>query len=211
MINKVIIILLIVMCSNSCAQVSKQESCSKIEYVPMDFTKHNGDLAFSAEKNGIITFRCYYGYSSESQNPYGKAQVYMIHKNGGEWWYKEAKSRFPTFEGRENPYPNLDAVENLYNDRDSTSLKDYYKWAFFIDKKFLTPVVSGGGEKDVVYTSYQPTYPHTVILFEQKAGSDEWLEIDCRMFKSELEKEKCEWECGFYRGKMQELNKEYNR
>ena len=70
-----------------------------------------------------------------------------------------------------------------------------------------------GGEKDIVYTSYHPTYPYTVVLFEQKAGYDKWSEIDRKTFQSEEEKikENCEWECGFYNNKLKELNEGYEK
>lgn len=197
--RKNIVLILVMVFANNCAQTNKN--------APMDFVEYNGDLKYSASSgDGIVYFRCYHGYSDDSENPYGNARVYMIHKNGGNWWMKQAKKEFP-----EMAYPEDWYVENLYKNEDSMKLEDYHKWAFFIDKKYLKAETSGGGEKDVVYTSYFPTYPYTVVLYEQKAGSDEWVEIDRKTFHSEEEKikENCEWECRFYNNKLKELNEKF--
>ena len=205
--KKILVLLIIVCCTNGCAQIKKEEKIND-DFRPMNFLINNGDLKYSAGKNGMIRFRCYYGESFESENPFGNAQVYMIHKNGGDWWMKQAKEKYP-----EMPYPEDWFVEDLYKSQDTSKLNDYHKWAFYIDKKFLKAETSGGGEKDIVYTSYHPTYPYTVILYEQKTGSDKWLEIDRKTFQSEEEKikENCEWECGFYNNKLKELNEEFKK
>jgi hypothetical protein len=199
-----------VLSSNACLQTINENKTRVSEnHAPMDFMEYNGDLNFSGRNgNGIIKFRCYHGYSDGSENPYGNAQIYMIHKNGGDWWLNKAKELNP-----DKPYSQLLYAEELYKSQDSTKLNDYCKWAFYIDKKYLKAETSGGGEKDVVYTSYFPTYPYTVVLYEQKAGSDKWVEIDRKTFQSEEEKikENCEWECGFYNNKLKELNEKFKK
>jgi hypothetical protein len=67
MIKRILIVWSMVLSVNSCVQTKKEN------YAPMDFMEYNGDLKYSAGKNGMIRFRCYYGESFESENPFGNA------------------------------------------------------------------------------------------------------------------------------------------
>ena len=57
----------------------------------------------------------------------GNAWVYMVHKNGGIWWYQQAKKNFPN-----TRLPFLKAAKQLIKE-DSIFLKNYNKWAFYIE------------------------------------------------------------------------------
>ena len=168
MIKKVLILSFIVFCTNACLHTTKE----KIEnYAPMDFMDYNGDLSFSGSSgDGIIYFRCYHGYSDGSENPFGNAQVYMIHKNGGDWWMNKAKELYP-----DKSYYPLFYANELYESQDSNHMDDYHKWAFYIDKKYLKAETSGGRKRYSLYL-LSSNLSHTLIIYEQKAGFNKWVE-----------------------------------
>src|SRR6218665_483890 len=70
--------------------------------------------SLSADTNGVISNGVAYNKKNE-----GNVEIYLIHKNGGDWWRGQATNRFAS----------------LLLGKDSVSLKDYNKWAFFVDKK----------------------------------------------------------------------------
>jgi len=167
--------------------------CSQknIRYTSIDFSKYVWNIHADTlgRLEGEITLE-HYG------NEFGNALMYMVHKNGGNWWYQEAKKNFP------DCYANY-----LIRDReikDTSLLKDYDKWVFFVDKKYLegessygdySPVDENGHpyipskeevkknkEKLDYYEKVNSTIE--VILYEQKAGSRQWAEIDRKKFKT---------------------------
>lgn len=210
MIRKFLVVGVATLSLNSCAQKKNDitNESSEIFDAPLDFVKNNGDLKYVATSKGVVKFKCYHGFSDASENPFGNAYVYMIHKNGGNWWYNKAKENYP-----DKHFPHNFFARQLYETKDSITLKDYYKWAFFIDKKYLKQETAGGGEADVVFTSYIETYPYTVILYEQRPYSNKWMEIDRKTFLSEkeyYEKGWDKWESNFYKRELQKLNEKYS-
>jgi len=185
-------IILTVACVTLCGQASKQ-----IKYAPIDFTQSIGNL--SANKQGRIKAETWY---KEFRNEAGNAYVYMIHKNGGDWWFQQAKKKFPT-----RAYPQDWLLEEV--EKDTKKFKDYNKWAFFIDKKDLvgSPVVLGGDlmridehgnhylpsdaeiKKMEEQLDYRPKKNAQIemILYEQKVGSSKWIEISRRKFQTDKE------------------------
>ncbi len=133
----------------------------------------------------------------------GYADGYMIHKNGGSWWYKEAKRRFP------NDVMNCEyklAKKLLSEDKDS--LKNYSKWIFYIDIKFLEPVVQVHGETGVEETAYYPIEGKhlDVIVFERLAGETIWVEVEKKIFETDAKYYKSTWKGDFINKKLKESN-----
>jgi len=134
---------------------------------------------------------------------YSEINGYMIHKNGGSWWYKEAKRRFP------NNVMNCEyklAKKLLSEDKDS--LKNYNKWVFFVDKKFLEPVVQVHGETGVEETAYyiKETIPFEEILYQRLVGKIMWVEIGRKKFDSYSQYRKSTWRIDFIKAKLAESN-----
>jgi len=163
-----------------CTQVPKN-------YAPIDFLKY----AYNSKANeqGLITLDVDYGDGSDG-NKAGDATVYLIHKNGGNWWVQQAEKSFPNLDApleMRRFYAALEAKGHLLK-QDSLLLKDYNKWAFFIDKKYLRRIVDGGTGEYGEIPSYgwylKPNITYEEILYEQKAGSNVWLEIERKKFKS---------------------------
>lgn len=173
---------------------------------PLHFEKHIVDI--SADTMGEIESKIYY---TKKGNKAGNAFVYLIHKNGGQWWIEDAKKRFPNLDAplnRRAAYARWNAVERLLKE-DSLLLKDFNKWAFFIDKQYLHPLPPDGddwiqvNEKGDYYLPSEAeiqkmqmeqldydTKPNTIIevvLYEQKAGSNVWTAIDKKKFKTDAD------------------------
>jgi hypothetical protein len=162
-----------------------------------DFYKYNGDSRFASDTNGRISFRLYYG-KAERENRYGWAYVYIIHKNGGKWWWNEAKKKHG-----DRKYPALAYSKELYNDM--SQIKDYDGYAFFTDKKYLKPFASGAEDGSTI-VDYYPTYPCTIILYERKSGTIDWIEIERKTFITEQEHSMLKWESNFIKKKIAESN-----
>ena len=70
--------------ATSCDQENKN--------APLDFVRSMWNV--SANTKGRIQAKTWY---KDVGNEAGNAHVYMIHKNGGNWWYKETKKNSPIF------------------------------------------------------------------------------------------------------------------
>lgn len=163
-----------------CTQVPKN-------YAPIDFLKY----AYNPKANvqGLITLEIDYGDGSDG-NKAGDATVYLIHKNGGNWWMQQAEKSFPNLDApleRRRFHAALEAKGRLLK-QDSLLLKDYNKWAFFIDKKYLVRIADGStgvyGEIPCYGWYLKPNITYEKILYKQEAGSNVWLEIERKKFKS---------------------------
>ena len=140
--------------------------------------------------------------------------IYIMHKNGTKWWYEEAKKRFPNVDAplsRRGYYAVVDIADILLKE-DSVTLKNYDKWAFFIDKKYLEPIISTSGESGGAATDYYPKSNTAIeiILYEQKAGSNKWIEIERKKFQTDKDGgaiyDDKGWELNFIRQKAKESN-----
>ena len=197
----------------SCAQEPR--------YAPIYFTKYLWNM--SADTLGLIEGQVSVDYLDKEP---GEAHVYMIHENGGRWWYQQTKKNFPNAR-----LPFLRAAEQLIK-KDSIFLKNYSKWAFYIDRKYLkgestygddpSKLDENGNSRDLTPTELKKTQeqlayyekPNTtleVILYEQKAGSKQWLEIDRRKYKTDQEGNRIypkgeHWESDFINQKLKESN-----
>lgn len=163
-----------------CTQVPKN-------YAPINFLKHINNP--KANEEGLITLEVDYEGGGDG-NEAGDAYVYMIHKNGGDWWVQQAEKSFPKLDApleRRRCYAVDDAKDRLLK-QDSLLLKDYNKWAFFVDKKYLVRIVDGStgvyGEIPSYGWYLKPNITYEQILYEQKAGSNVWLEIERKKIKS---------------------------
>jgi len=188
----------------SCAQATKE--ISKLSEDIMNSARN-----ISANSKGVVHLETSFRVKN---NNVGNADIYLIHKNGGNWWVKQAKKKFPDNYYAEGFYATS-LIEN-----DSSWSDSYHKWAFFIDKKYLEPQLESaeGGE----FTSYYPKKNSkiVVILFEQKAGNSEWTAIDSITYKTDSEGNEIktsdekgsyylssEWESNFIKQKVKESNK----
>ena len=94
----------------------------KSRYALIDFTKYMWNMV--ADTSGLIRGEVDVHYFDKEP---GNAWVYMVHKNGGIWWYQQAKKNFPN-----TRLPFLKAAKQLIKE-DSIFLKNYNKWAFYIE------------------------------------------------------------------------------
>jgi len=111
-------------------------------------------------------------------------------------------------------------------------LDDYNKWAFFVDKKHIKGQPNYGDDffqLDKDENSYLPSEAEIqkikekldyyekpnitleVILYEQKAGSKQWIEIDRRKYRTDQEGNRIypkgeHWESDFIDQKLKESN-----
>lgn len=219
-----LLILIVSLPFQACGQQPKSKNKSQVEVSSVDFWRYNGDGRLTSDTSGLIHFRSYY-YGKK--NEIGFATVYLIHKNGGRWWYEQAKKMFPNNDApinRRGYYAVVDMCDNLLS-KDSVTLKDYYKWSFFVDKKYLIKAgeESAQGDAGVVTYDYYGVKPDAVIsilLYEQKAGSDQWVLIDKFRYttdnkgsepgtkdnKGDWRYPSTEWRFDFIRRKLQESN-----
>ncbi len=172
--------------ATSCGQENK--------HAPIDFVRSMWTV--SANTKGMIQAETWY---KDVGNEAGNARVYMIHKNGGDWWIDQARKKYPT-----KGYPRDWMLEDLKGNR--VELNKYNKWAFFVDKKYLKGQPSYGDDffqTDKNGNSYLPSEAEIkkikerlvyyekpnivleIILYEQKAGSKVWIEIDRHSFKTD--------------------------
>ena len=121
-----IIVLISFLLVASCRQNPK----TSIETIklPDNFLNSAGNV--SANNKGVIHLDAEY---SVKNNELGNADIYLIHKNGGNWWIMQAKKKFP-----DNYYAEGFYVTSLV-EKDSSWSDNYNKWAFFIDKEYLEP------------------------------------------------------------------------
>jgi len=180
------------------------------EQKDFDFWKYTSEPF--ANKKGIITagvsMCTYYG---KPTNPYGHALICLIHKNGGEWWCEQARKNFPN-----NVVPEWAFAEQIFK-KSTSLLKDYHKWAFVIDKKYLKPEVirvdgdfdpndpTGEKGKNTIMYEVPEGKSYEAILYEQKAGSNTWVAIEKRMLLAgEGQKDIKDWQEEVMRKKIQE-------
>ena len=218
---------------SSCEQERNNQSKSDSTVVPnvvdYHFLKYIDTVVIHGDTTGIISLDIAYSkLGKEESNPYGEAQIFMIHKNGGKWWFEQAKKKFPTYKGNPNPYPEDDAVAALFK-ADSSTIEDYDKWVFFIDKKYLSPGIIEDGDFDPKdpenkKSKWQPYYisedsPPSMweeILYEQKHEQKNWTEtgkmiIDTKNNTKKILTENGLWEVYFVRQKLIHLNEDYNK
>ncbi|MDC6385655.1 hypothetical protein PP180_09760 [Muricauda sp. SK9] len=191
----------------SCGQNKK--ASIEIKKLPNNFLNSAGNI--SANTKGIIHLDAEY---SVKNNKTGNADIYLIHKKGGDWWIEQAKKNFPKSIVSRNRYAKQIIAQ------DSKALNDYNKWAFFIDKKYLETKSESaeGGE----FTSHYPKKNSeiTVVLFEQKAGDTEWVAIDSVTYNTDSNGNEVEtrdkkgsyylsseWKINFIEEKIKESNK----
>jgi hypothetical protein len=205
--NKSIIVLISFLLVASCGQNPK--ASIETQKLPSNFL--NSARNISANSKGIVHLETSYRVKN---NNVRNADIYLIHKNGGNWWIKQANKKFP-----DNYYAEGFYATSLV-EKDSSWSDSYNKWAFFIDKEYLEPKLESaeGGE----FTSYYPKKNSeiTVVLFEQKSGDKEWMAIDSITYKTdnhgnELETNDkkgsyylfSEWENNFIEEKVKESNR----
>ncbi|GAB4507764.1 MAG: hypothetical protein Tsb004_03690 [Allomuricauda sp.] len=205
--NESIIVLISFLLVASCWQNKKTSIETK--KLPSNFLNSAGNI--SANTMGIIHLDAEY---SVKNNKAGNADIYLIHKKGGDWWIEQAKKNFPKSIVSRNRHAKQIITQ------DSKALNDYNKWAFFIDKKYLESKLESaeGGE----FTSYYPKRNSkiVVILFEQNVGNSEWVAIDSITYKTDSEGNEIktsdekgsyylssEWESNFIKQKVKESNK----
>jgi hypothetical protein len=204
---KNIIIIFFLGVLTSCGQSSKANTENK--KLPNNFLKTAGNI--SANAKGVIHLDSEY---SVKNNKTGNADIYLIHKNGGDWWIEQAKKNFPKSIVSRNRYAKRIITQ------DSNVLNDYNKWAFFIDKEYLEPKLESaeGGE----FTSHYPRKNSEikVVLFEQKPGDTEWVAIDGITYNTDSDGNEVEtsdkkgsyylsseWKTNFIKEKVKESNK----
>ena len=205
--------------ATSCDQENKN--------VPLDFVRSMWNV--SANTKGRIQAETWY---KDVGNEAGNAHVYMIHKNGGDWWHRDVKKKYPQHvEDCVQMFAKDYAVERLLK-QDSIFVNDYNKWAFFVDKKHLKGQPNYGDDffqLDKDENSYLPSEAEIqkikkkldyyekpnitleVILYEQKAGSKQWVEIDRRKYRTDQEGNRIypkgeHWESDFIDQKLKESN-----
>ena len=162
-------------------------------YAPIDFIKYNAsNNEAMCDSAGIPRLGCMYTYNN---NYVGNANVYLIHKNGTNWWRSEAKRRYPDLAS----YGGVASLEMAYNllRADSAHIGDYHAYAFFIDKDELVRDANLLPEEEIQTRKeqkkrlprmfkeeildstilYRAKEPHTIILYERKAGSNKWVKL----------------------------------
>lgn len=205
--NESIIVLISFLLVSSCWQNKKASVETK--KLPDNFLNSAGNI--SGNSKGVVHLETSYRVKN---NNVGNADIYLIHKKGGEWWIEQAKKNFPKSIVSRNRYAKRIITQ------DSKVFNDYNKWAFFIDKVYLEPKLESaeGGE----FTSYYPKKNSEikVVLFEQKAGETEWMAIDSITYNTDSDGNEVEtsdetggyylssvWESNFIKQKVKESNK----
>jgi len=192
-------------------------SCFSQEKQKRDFYFWNYVTNISADTQGGICMEInMFSYKGKETNPYGEAIICMLHKKGGKWWYEQAKKRYPTYNGKPNPYPEDDAISSLFK-TDSALLKQYNKWVFVIDKKYLKPALlqeegdynpddpTGERAKNTIFYEVPKGKKYEAILYEQKAGSNDWIELERRELIAGENKETIkDWQEELLKKKLQE-------
>ena len=178
--SKLLVIVFVIGMITSCAQSTKskkEQNSIQLTELPDNFLNSAGNI--SANTQGVIHLETEYLIKN---NEIGNAEIFMIHKNGGSWWINQAKKKFP-----KKIYPHDWFVDSLFENLDSIQLKDYNKWVFFIDKKYLEERLESaeGGE----FTSHYPSKSSkiVIVLYEQKSGTSNWEAIDSFTFNTDGE------------------------
>lgn len=173
-------------------------SCCGQKKSQFDFISDNSIERFNSDTLGLLSFRGNY-----PKNQYGNTYGYMVHANGGSWWYKEAKRRSP----KDILNCEFRFAKKLFTvERDS--LSNYDKCVFFIDKKYLEIITEYHGEtgKPMINAYTKENVPLEVILYQQLVGEKEWKEIERQKFKNDNEYNKSSWQVNFYKQKLAESN-----
>jgi len=173
--------------------------------INLDFINDSSIEQITPDTLGLLSFRGYF-----PDNKFGNTFGYIVHKNGGKWWFKNSKKRFPKDIGSKGKYlSHFKAAARLMKE-DRDSMKNFNKWVFFIDKKYLdihTEVDGETGKKSLsAYTKERQ--PLEVILFHQMAGNKTWYEIDRKKFSTDNEYEKSSWRMDFIERKLIESNQQ---
>ena len=202
---------------NGCTEAQQKNNNNKIisaksnqtGYSPIDFMKYNCIGRIDADTLGKLHFDVC--YKSNSNNA-GNAKVFMIHKNGGRWWYNYAKKMYPNERSNTGRFLSHYLVAEHLMKEDSTKLKEYNKWAFFIDKKDLIKEYEAGedGNPKAYYTMIDNS-EYEAILYQQLAGENKWIELERRRFKTgdkfkEGDPYLGSWETDFINNKLKESN-----
>ncbi len=114
----------------------------------------------------------------EKGNESGDAKILLLYKDGTDKYCELVRKRFPQAPN----YPFALASPRLLKE-DSTMLKDFDMYAFYLDKQYLEKVIESAEGGPI--TSYYPIYPCEYILYERKAGTEKWLEVGSKRFEDE--------------------------
>jgi len=170
---------------------------------PIDYVNDNCMEKFRPDTLGCIRFNI-----SCKTNLIYNTDGYMIHKNGGKWWYNQAKRKFPNDRGSKGKYlSHYTVCENLLK-QDRDSIKNYNKWVFYIDEKYLEVKTEVHGETGEKYLSYYPkeNKPLEVILYQRLVKDADWTEVERKKFNSDTEYYKNTWDVNFIKQKLAESN-----
>jgi hypothetical protein len=188
-----------------------QGESNQMKVSPIDFLKYLGGVsARNKDTTGLI-----YGGSNKLNDAgrgkpkIGFMSVVLLHKDGGTKWYKWAQKNY-TYKSKysDTNYGYMEAAKRLLKE-DSLLLKGFNKWVFFMDIKYLSVAdIQDGDNPTTLNYAFKPNTKVEIILYEQKAGSNIWQEIDKRVCITDKERN-CNtdnWEDDFIKKKVKESN-----
>lgn len=221
--SSLLLIIGVVTSISSCAQKKEKSNVANdtsivTKVVSYNFLSYVENI--SADTSGSIEMEMNYSkLARRESNPYGEAKIYLIHKNGGKWWYKQAKQKYP-----ESIVPERREAKYLLKSA-TASLKDYNKWVFFTEKKYLSPGLIEDSDFDRndpenKKPKWQPYYIAdsakfwVEILYEQRHDSKVWTPIASRTIQMENGIQKITpnnaiWGEDFVKLKLKELDENF--
>ena len=103
--NESIIVLILFLLATSCGQ--NQKASIETKTLPDNFLNSAGNI--SANTKGVIHLDAEY---SVMNNETGNADIYLIHKKGGNRWIKQAKNAYPKM-----VYPHDWYIDDIYKNK----------------------------------------------------------------------------------------------
>lgn len=190
--NNLFLSVLMFVITLSCNAQNKSYS---VAYKGFDFVKVLESVSSNekSDSTNIINFQVYF---VKSKPFLGTGRGFMIHKKGIKYWYNYAQEHYKSIGKYDGINYGYEKSAKMLIGKDSILLKDFNKWMFFTDKKYLkqTP---GTGEWDagspealankplpVEYYEKENTKIE-ILLLEQKAGEHIWHIIDKATFETD--------------------------
>ena len=193
-------------------KVTGSDSIKK-QPVKKEYIKYPKNYKLEISSSGQTDTTYILGFSYRRINnsfPINFNSGFMIHKNGTKWWFNHAQKKYKEIVfGKNYGYSNTPI--NLMT-KDSILLKDFDKWIFIVDKKYIQeypPIADGDNPDTWDYPNYdiKENTEFKAKLYKQKNNTDYWVKIEERTFKSGPNgevKEYYKWKNDFGQEKIKE-------
>ncbi|NBB32042.1 hypothetical protein [Cellulophaga sp. BC115SP] len=172
------------------------ENSYELAYHGFNFTPFLSDFTSNDDTDSTNVINIELPYKEDSLNHFGQGRGFMIHKKGIKYWFNYAQTKYRRIGKYDNINYGYSSASKMLMGKDSVLLKDFNKWIFFIDRKYLRAIPGTGewdaGSPEALANKPLPEeyYPKLnskieILLLEQKAGENVWHIIDRATFDTD--------------------------